>query len=473
MRQTDAGLQWRLVNLQAKIEELQTAEDHMMSQLDEVRRRKNDLRSEYAELANSTAAIACLPDEVLTEIFRHLDGGWDAKLPFLVNASQVIRRWRTVALSTPTLWSKIELRPTSRSGLYQTDLIKEYLSRSSAGLLDIYIYMGEQQDTAPVEKLLIPQISRWKRFVVESAGELAVQVFVRSLRDLSAPCLEHLQIDLEIDDEQYEWLWRGEGHTLGGGAPAMYCLETRGINMQRWLPPLGAVKSLYMADCYSATLLNHSQFREMLTALTSLTHLELEGMINCGPSDDVTPIEMPSLLSLCVLPPDFVNPVHYVRNIFTTISAPALQTLCLKKVHGQQFRVFLETFRGVACHPTLTTLTLESVTGLEYLTPAFIRSSPTITHLCLKSISDPTPILKLLASHNYDSMWPRLKTLTVGPVDNSLLRSLISDRISAGRPLAKLRYATQSRATFDSIPANEMTWFAERLRVENISYHDM
>jgi hypothetical protein len=333
--------------------------------------------------------------------------------------------------------------------------------------------MCENQDVAPVVDLLVPQISRWLRLVVESADEPAVRAFVQSLHDLSAPYLEHLEIDLEIDEEQNQSLWGGEGRTLGGGVPSLYYLETRGINMQRWLPPLGGVKSVYIADCYSATLLSYARFREILTALTSLTHLEVEGMVNCSGEDEVGLIEMPSLVSLCVLPPDYVNPLHYMRNIFTAISAPSLRTLCLRKVYGQQFRVFLETFRNASWHPVLETLILESVTGLEYLTPTFALSSPTITHLSLKFLNDPKPILKLLTDHNLDPLWPQLQTLTVGPVDNNLLRSLVTARISAGRPLVKLRYATESRATFDSIPTNDMNWFRERLSVENVHYHDM
>jgi len=196
-------------------------------------------------------------------------------------------------------------------------------------------------------------------------------------------------------------------------------------------------------------------------------------MINCSAEDDVTLIQMPCLISLYVLPPDYVNPIHFMRNIFTAISAPSLRTLCLRKVYGHQFRVFLETFRSASWHPVLEILRLESVTGLEYLTPTFAFSSPTITHLCLKPTTDPEPILKLLAGHNFDPLWPQLQTLTVSPVDNSLLRSFLSDRISAGLPLVTLRYATESRAAFDKIPASEMRWFRERVRVENVSYHDM
>ena len=469
MTQKSIGVQQQSVDLRAEIGELQVAETHLQLQLVELRARKSGL---YHQLTNTEAAIGRMPDEVLAEIFRHLEGGWDDDLPFLVRASHVTRRWRSVVLSIPSLWSAIELRPTNRSHLYRTHLINEYLARSGASLLDIEFHICENQDVTPAVGLLIPQISRWLRLVVESADEPAVRTLVLALRNLSAPCLEHLQIDLEIDDEQNQSVWRGENHTLAGGVPSLKFLGTRGINMQHWLPPLGGVKSVYMADCYSATLLSYSRFREILTALTSLTHLELEGMINCSPEDDVTLIEMPSLVSLCVLPPDYVNPIPYMRNIFTAISAPSLRTLCLRKVYGKQFAVFLETFRNASWHPVLETLVLESVTGLEHLTSRFALSSPTITHLSLK-FTDPAPVLKLLAGRNIDSLWPQLQTLTVGPVDNGLLRSFISDRILAGRPLVKLRYATDSRAAFNNLPANEMSWFVERLRVENVSYHDM
>ena len=473
MARIDTGVQRRLSDLMTKIDQLQISENHLLLQLAEIGAQKVALSAEYAEVTNSHAAITLLPNTVLAEIFCYLqlEGGWLDGLPFLVRASQVTRRWRTVSLSIPSLWSRIELRPNSHSRQYRTGLIEEYLARSSGSLLDISIYMCENQDVAPVIDLLIPQISRWHRLLVESVDEPAIQAFVLSLRDLAAPGLESLEIDLEIDGEQNQSLWTGESGTLGGGIPSLHYLGTRGINMQRWLPPLGGVKSIYMADCYSATLLSYARFREILTASTSLTHLELEGMINCSASDDMTPIQMPCLVSLCVLPPNYVNPIHCIRNIFNSISAPALRILTLRKVYGQQFCAFLETFRSAERHPVLETLRLESVTGLEYLTPTFALSSPTITHLSLKFITDPEPILQLLAG--LDPLWPRLQILSVGPVDNALLRSLISDRISAGRPLVKLRYATEPPAAFDMIPVTEMNWFRERLLVENVSYHDV
>jgi hypothetical protein len=470
MTSRNSAVQQNLVDLLAEADKLQVAEDQLLIELAQVRTRKSSL----LQLANAEVAIGRLPDEVLAEIFRHLDGGWDDddEPPFLLRASQVMKRWRHVTLSIPTLWSTIELRPNSHSQRYQTKLVKEYLARSGASLLDIEIHMCEDQDVTPVVDLLIPEICRWLRLVIESADELAIQTLFRALHNRYAPCLQHLRIDLEIDDEQNNFLWMGENRTLAGGVPSLNFLETRGINMHEWLPPLGGVKTIYMADCYSASLLSYSRFREILIASTSLTHLELEGMINCSTQDDVTLIEMPSLVSLSVLPPDYVNPIPYMCNIFTTISAPSLQILCLRKVYGHQFRVFLETFRSASCHPVLETLVLDSVTGLEHLTPRFALSSPTIRHLSLK-FTDSAPVLQLLTSHNFDPLWPLLQTLTVGPVDNALLRSFISDRISAGLPLVKLRYATESLAVFNDIPTSEMNWFVERLRVENVSYYDI
>lgn len=469
----DAVVQQRLLELQSQAGELQITEGALLSQLSSLRARKHLVHAELAELTNTNAPIARLPDEVLLEIFRQLQGGWCDGLPFLVQASQVVRHWRRVALAAPPLWSAIELRPTSRARRYQVDLVREYLRRSGRGLLDIYIFMCGNQDASPVMDLLLPHIGRWQRLVVESADEPAVQAIVRSLRDLAAPHLEHLQIDLDIDDEQDESLWAGENHTLRGGVPSLSYLGLRGINIQLWLPPLGGVKSIYVADCYSATLLSYARLRDILTAATSLTHLEVEGMVNCSPDDTLALIDMPCLVSLTVLPPDYVNPVHFMRNIFAAISAPALGTLCLRKVYGHQFRVFLESFRSASWHPVLHTLRLESVTGLEYLTPQFALSSPTITHLSLKFITDPGPILQLLSSASADPLWPRLQTLTVGPVDNVLLRSLVSDRIAVGKPLLHLRYATESRSAFEALPADEMAWFRERAHVENVAFHDM
>ncbi|KZP08726.1 hypothetical protein FIBSPDRAFT_938832 [Athelia psychrophila] len=472
----DAGavVQQRLRQLQTQEDELQSSEADLLSQLEKLRTRKRGVHAEISRLTNENASIAQLPDEVLVEIFGNFrEEGWRDGLPFLVRASHVIKRWRALALATPSLWTTIQLRPTTLLRQYPVDLIAHYLQLSGPKLLDIYVFICEDQDITPVAELLIPQIGRWQKLTIESADEQALQTFIAGLYNECAPHLEHLQIDLEIDDEQDETLWSGDNQTLMGGAPLLSYLGTRGVNMQLWLPPLGAVKSLYFADCYSAILLSYARLKDILMASTSLTHLEVEGMVNCCAEDELALIELPHLVSLTVLPPDYVNPVHFMRNIFSAISTPALETLCLRKVYGQQFRVFLETFRSANWHPVLHTLRLESVTGLEHLTPIFALSSPTITHISLKFITDPEPILMLLRSNTVDPLWPRLKTLTVGPGNNALLRSLISDRIAVGTPLTRLRYATESRATFDTLPDGEMAWFRERLDVENVAYHDM
>lgn len=466
MAEMDAVKQ-RLSDLKAKSSELQITENHLLSQLAEVRASQARLRAEF----NSNMPITRLPNELLAGIFSYLRGSGRSGIPLLVHASHVISRWRTLALSTPALWSKIEIRFMHHRDALRGGIIKEYIARSGACLLDISIYIGEGQRVAdPIFEILISQIGRWRHLIVESENESAIQIIIQCLRQRSAPSLQHLQIDLDIDNEQDE-LWLGTNHTLGGGVPALSSLELRGINLHQWLPPLGGVKSIYMADCYSATMLRFRELREILTTATSLTHLELEGMINCFPEDNVTVINMPYLVSLSVLPPDYVNPINYMRNIFTTISAPSLQTLCLRKVYGLQFRAFLETFQSVSGHPVLQTLRLESVTGLEHLTPTFALSSPTITHLSLK-FTDSEPILRLLLSNAHDPLWPQLKTLSVGSVDRALLRSFISGRILAGRPLSTLRYGTESRA-FDNIPINELNWIREQLRLENVSFHDI
>ncbi|KAF7986617.1 hypothetical protein HWV62_26414 [Athelia sp. TMB] len=468
-----ATVHLRLRQLQREADELQRSEAELLSKLNGLRARQERIRAESSKLTNENASIFQLPDEVLAEIFGYLEGGWRDGLPFLVRASQVIKRWRTVSFATPSLWTTIQLRPTTLTCRYPIDLIAHYLLLSGSKPLDLYIYICEGQDIAPATELLIPQIERWQKLVIDSQDERALQAFMVGLCDQIAPRLQHMQIDLDINDEQDESLWSGDNRTLAGGSPLLSYLGTRGVNMQMWLPPLGTVKSLYLADCYSANLLSYARFREILVEAKLLTTLEVEGMVNCCEEDSLAELEMPYLVSLTVLPPDYVNPVHFMRNLFSTISAPALETLCLRKVYGHQFRVFLETFRSARWHPVLHTLRLETVTGLQYLTPKFALSSPTITHLSLKFVTDPGPILRLLASNHIDPLWPRLQVLTVGPVDNALLRTLISDRMAVGKPLARLRYATESRAAFDAIPNHEMTWFRERLQVENVAFHDM
>ena len=470
LRIVDAKVSQQLSVLKAKIYDLQMTKNQLLDALSRVQQQQSEAKAEYAHLSNPSAQIFALPNEVMVEIFSHLRDGWHNGLPNLVHATHVMRKWRTLALSIPTLWSTIELRPADIA-ISHTDIVREYLKRSGTSLLDVFVSIGPGEDPHPVLNILLPHIGRWKRLVVESEDEPALHAFIKALQDLAAPCLECLQIDLEIDDEQNQDLWNEDNRTLSAGVPVLAYLELRGVNMQRYLPPLQGVKSLNMADCYSATLLTYAQFKEILLASTSLTHLELEGMVNCSPEDDLSLIEMPSLVSLTVLPPDYVNPLEYMHNIFTAISAPALRTLCLRKVYGLQFRTFLQAFREAAWHPVLQTLRLESVTGLEHLSPTFALSSPTITHLSLK-FTDAKPILKLM-SNGDDLLWPCLDTLTLGAEHDGLLRAVITQRSLAGHPLMRIRIATESHSAFEKLPSDRMNWLKERVKVDSILFHDM
>ncbi|EJD36780.1 hypothetical protein AURDEDRAFT_129848 [Auricularia subglabra TFB-10046 SS5] len=75
-----------------------------MSILDELRRQP--LRTACAEIAEemiARAPVACLPDDVLLHVLRHGDRG--DRMRFAV----VCRRWRSVALSTRSLWAVVRM----------------------------------------------------------------------------------------------------------------------------------------------------------------------------------------------------------------------------------------------------------------------------------------------------------------------------------------------------------------------------
>src|SRR6202042_1837830 len=142
---------------------------------------------------NEAAAISSIPNEILADIFELLFFCAEPKqqeLPPEILLSQIIRRWRNVALSTPRLWAKVYVG--FRRPLVVADT---YFRRSRILPIDLRIDIcrlhlcNAQFNIRSLSALVVSCISRWQRLHVHYDSTTDFHDFLRSLHSVSAPRL--------------------------------------------------------------------------------------------------------------------------------------------------------------------------------------------------------------------------------------------------------------------------------------------
>src|ERR1700733_15289970 len=115
-------------------------------------------------LVTLLSPIRRLPPELLGEIFRyclpqnyHEKG--DHKAVML--PSHVCKHWRDVALSTPTLWTNIDLRVTNETLESRAALVITWFARSGSSLSLSFTLSG-QENVLPILAFLLQYSNRWQ-----------------------------------------------------------------------------------------------------------------------------------------------------------------------------------------------------------------------------------------------------------------------------------------------------------------------
>ncbi|KAF5376440.1 hypothetical protein D9615_008671 [Tricholomella constricta] len=123
----------------------------------------NNLEASAASLSGTPA----LPTEILSKVFLHctdIDGSLTPAntihVPLLL--TKVCRSWRTIAIGTRFLWSRLYLSITPNA-TYQTALVSTWLARSGACPLKIYIMWNDPPFfmSHPVLDILVQHSHHW------------------------------------------------------------------------------------------------------------------------------------------------------------------------------------------------------------------------------------------------------------------------------------------------------------------------
>ncbi|PPR05362.1 hypothetical protein CVT24_007976 [Panaeolus cyanescens] len=277
--------------------------------------------------------IHLLPFEILSHIFV-LGSEEDALLP--VSVSHVCRKWRKVALRTPSLWRIISLNSHER-------MWHERIRRARACSLDVILssrsssYHSRNRhhnfNPSVVQNLMhiaIPYIDRWRSLEV-AFTEYVPCLWMSALSGCNrpAPSLQELCLIYSLNDDTSEIT------LFSGVAPRLKRLTVDGIRLN-WLPSLFA-NLTYLDYTHHGFTSGHRAVHDVISIL--------------GVSSRIRELHIlfPRTRSPCLPQRKF--------NVAKRISLPHLTTLSLK-VDGTDIPFELAHFITLISTPSLTALKL-------------------------------------------------------------------------------------------------------------------
>jgi len=399
---------------------------------------------DHVSIEPEPPGIASMPPELLAVIFEMTlsKRRIQYKLPFEVILSHVSSLWRAVALTTPSLWTRIDIYSK------RSECAANYLQRSSQMLLDVRVDIynvdkrmlirsaGKRNALIQsIVKTLFPHIHRARSLFVISCFELTALTLLSHLSNSVAPHLRRLRMNI------------GHPATIGPrtagfkafstGLPQLTFLETD-------LPDCVTLSLQNLTTLHLHTLtdtmdLSYQSFVEIITAPPSLRNLSIQGSLNVshwpwhgnGPGFSMTHLKALRL-------PD---PSLFSVKILLSVSAPNLESLWL----GSSFNSYSHLFdtpqmRGHVKFPALKYLTIPSYDFSYHF--QFPTAFPTITHLYLPYANfyqeDRVKI-------TFTSHWQHLDTLVTGLIRQAQMEkfhgalcNFLPLRRSAGYPIRML-----------------------------------
>jgi hypothetical protein len=313
---------------------------------------------------------------------------------------------------------------------------------------------------------IIPHISRLGRLSIQDISARMIEHIVASLRDASAPRLQHFDLSARLDHESFTLT---RDHIFTGDATALTSARIVGL-CHICTPPLVGLTTLHFGGACRTSgriRLTHREFRDMLTASPSLANLALEALeIRSLLNTSIADVQLPSLRTLSL---NFAYCEDSFVQILTLLSTPILETLNLAHMNKQHMLTFeISSGTGAPRYTTLQTLKLFICSSFREPSvkppESFFFAFSSITHLYL--ISTANFILEPNSPHHAEqSHWPNLRAVTISP---DVLPNVIRSRKARGHPI------TTAYVPHNCFASDKALWACIReevevLEVDNIS----
>ncbi|EPQ51882.1 hypothetical protein GLOTRDRAFT_132692 [Gloeophyllum trabeum ATCC 11539] len=394
-----------------------------------------------------TRLLAFLDDDILRRVFRLGAMNGDKRsgtgiAPFEITIAQVCRRWRHLALSSPTLWTNIYVGRPSKG---TRSRIQAYIERSGTEKLNITIMPGGSKRLPTREfQLLCGHVDRWQSFKLTliTRPSSDVQRFFEPLANVSARELQHFEIRVspELCTQSCAPLFL-KAQLFGAGAPQLHTMLLGGAGCILPEPHMFMrLTTLMLAPPHHVMWLTYKDLRAVLNATVSLRRLIINGSV-------VVPVATRRRVLLNRLETLELSSDHSDL-LFSLLEMPVLKALDLDGRSLTQSRMerVMDAFwkpHGALRFPSLTSLTLRSFECMLVLGRP--DAMPALEELAIiadarTGIRDDILLTLTEKNRNDDQvLWPRLQKLKLGGrFKLSLLWDVCQERAGLGHRLTEL-----------------------------------
>ncbi|KAF8424448.1 hypothetical protein L210DRAFT_3568080 [Boletus edulis BED1] len=431
------------------------------------------------------------------EEFGDKDESSQVSLPFRFVVPQVCRHWRNIAMSTPALWTTIEVTSATRPPYEAVSML---LERSKSLPIDLYLYCAfykVKDDMEPLSDadlrflfaMLIPHIHRWQTIVVSLRVCQLMYTFLCAVSDPAIPAAPRLTAvelyDYEdiahFDNSPYPSI--SKHLTLfGGSAPLLTTIVLWGVHVdwdQPWISSASNLADLELAFHSEDVRPSWAQISTILRSPSALQKLTLRksgpsgdpaGWLAVGcPTNPSAPIQLPHVTDFGVI---FHSQAHAI-GLLRKFCLPALKSLVLG-FYDDDYTDLVHELAGPATSLSLAQEPRSLLSGLESLKIAGLPCRTECVETLYSELRNLTSLnislvfldqlfLDILSTpctlpERGDIWLPRLVTLRVSGAFVSTLRDLVSTRRELGVPLSSL-YVEKRCYVLDE----DAEWFKENL----------
>ena len=408
--------------------------------------------------------ISCLPPELLAQIFIFAQEESNQHpffngIPFEVLLSHVSRRWRTVSLTTRSLWNRIDIYTP-----HSLHRASSYLQRSgSQSLLTIYINLSnwERDHTGKILSKsrppfirsivshIIPHLYRIRSLSFTCFSESTCLEILPILRNTSAPNLR--QLEVKFDHFTFPFRIRPNGlRILEHGSSPLAFLKIDLVGCMPAVASLRGLTSFHLRKLHTNIGLTYPKLVEVLTAPDCLLYLSIDGTIDLRTwpfHRDAPDFQLHHLKALQIYDQGMMPAL-----LLLSISAPNLESLWLECnfKYFSNFSLVPQMSLGRSKFPQLQYLTLPGV-KLPFSPTLF----PSITHLHLPGMD----VLYLTTLETtISARWPSLHTLIFTVIRREADWNKIGDLIAS----CLRRCLSQGRPIYDLLVDHDILFVMER-----------
>ncbi|QRV82248.1 F-box-like protein [Ceratobasidium sp. AG-Ba] len=377
---------------------------------------KNALEKRVESAKGYLAPVRKLPADILADIFLML---FESDPLVAWKLSAVNRQWRTTALTTPLLWSKIRIQPPA---MPTGNAVRLWVERSGNSCpLDIEISLAPPANWQPsttisradreaqrdevqwghvVMSHLGSQVHRWRRFVYRAER---LFMFLGALNVAfgggSAPLLEEFVVDCgdvghhHVSSDPWCYLPTSTTCTV----PSMKALDLRNVPFTWNSPMLRGLDRLALADqshpVASASRLSVDRLLTVLSKNPDLEELSLE--LRCAPA--ILPpksLTLRKLKSLTIAGGD-AHTLEFLEHL----TLPALTTLSVRLSVPEPVDDALQSLLTRSGNPPIKRFACHPAYADEFPSRA-VAALPGITHLEMLEMMPRDVLVQLTPSSN-------------------------------------------------------------------------